>query len=641
MKLIKVEIHKYKSFSKTQSIALEDDITVLVGKNESGKTAFLEALAKTNYFEEDNKFKFDVTNDYPRNGLSQYKKVGKIEPVIKCTFKLTPDDKNQINNELGEGVFVDDSVSITTNYDNSTSWTIGNANEEKYLKNLVDSLDLSSELSKQIISCKSVKAAFEFCKSYSDKDAISGIMSNLDNILKNCFDWEGKLSGYIAKSILKPLMPKFWYFDEYYELLGEINLKDLQENKLGDEYAKTAKALFDLAGINIKELISSDKFEEFKAQLESTSNEITDQIFEYWKTNSNLDIQFDIQKERVTQNNTYPFEKIVLHVRIYNRKHRLSLPLSNRSKGFNWFFSFIVWFSKIQSGQDKNFILLLDEPGLNLHASAQEDLLRFIDTLSKDYQIIYTTHSPFMIQSDHLERVRTVYDGEEGSIISEAIQEKDPNTLFPLQAALGYDIGQNLFVSKNNLLVEGVSDLTYLTIMSNVLEQDGRVSLNPKITIVPCGGLEKVPMFISLLRGSKLNIACLLDSYSMPSSETQKVKNLIAEKLIKEKNIRFFDEFANKGGKKADIEDVFSKSDYIKIFNKAFSGKFKPLVLSNVSDGNKPIILQINKHLEIDRFNHYQPANSLAKEGVDVSFFEKETLDNFENIFTTVNNLFK
>ncbi|MEZ4924819.1 MAG: hypothetical protein R3A50_00990 [Saprospiraceae bacterium] len=116
---------------------------------------------------------------------------------------------------------------------------------------------------------------------------------------------------------------------------------------------------------------------------------------------------------------------------------------------------------------------------------------------------------------------------------------------------------------------------------------------------------------------------------------------MIAEKLIKEKNIRFFDEFSINKGDKADIEDVFTKKDYLKIFNKAFSGKYSSINLSDVRDDSKPIILQINKHLEIDRFNHFQPANILAKEGVDISYFEKETLDNFENIFKTINNLFK
>ena len=79
-----------------------------------------------------------------------------------------------------------------------------------------------------------------------------------------------------------------------------------------------------------------------------------------------------------------------LNIRIYNSKHRVTLPLKNRSKGFLWFFSFLVWFSKIQGNKDSKYILLLDEPGLSLHASAQNDLLRFIDEkLAPEYQVIY------------------------------------------------------------------------------------------------------------------------------------------------------------------------------------------------------------------------------------------------------------
>jgi len=92
---------------------------------------------------------------------------------------------------------------------------------------------------------------------------------------------------------------------------------------------------------------------------------------------------------------------------------------------------------------------LLDEPGLSLHAAAQADLLRFIDNeLAPNYQVIYTTHSPFMIDSLKLNEVRTVYDNsnkETGSVISDALDEKDSDTLFPLQAALGYSLAQNLF----------------------------------------------------------------------------------------------------------------------------------------------------------------------------------------------------
>lgn len=116
-------------------------------------------------------------------------------------------------------------------------------------------------------------------------------------------------------------------------------------------------------------------------------------MFEYWTTNKNLDIEFNV--EHVNER--------ILNIRVRNNNYRVSLPLGNRSKGFQWFFSFLIWFSKIQGDKNKKYILLLDEPGLSLHASAQDDLLRFIDEkLSVDYQINHS--SPKMIYI-HLDTV--------------------------------------------------------------------------------------------------------------------------------------------------------------------------------------------------------------------------------------------
>jgi predicted ATP-dependent endonuclease of OLD family len=282
--------------------------------------------------------------------------------------------------------------------------------------------------------------------------------------------------------------------------------------------------------------------------------------------------------------------------------------------------------------------LLLDEPGLNLHASAQADLLRFIEDLSDNYQIIYSTHSPFMIASGNLNRVRTVLETEEGSIVSDSVQEKDPNTLFPLQASLGYDIAQNLFVSKKNLLVEGVSDLIILTAISGILESEKREHLRPDITIVPTGGLEKVATFISLLRGSKLEIACLLDSYTDAKGKA-KMDNMIAEKIIHKNKIRFFDEFLPDYAQ-ADLEDLFAKEDYLKLFNSAFKD-IKNIKESELNPSIKQIIIQINKHIGEDRFNHYRPANELVKLGINKDYFAPETLDNFEKVFKEINKLFE
>lgn len=243
-----------------------------------------------------------------------------------------------------------------------------------------------------------------------------------------------------------------------------------------------------------------------------------------------------------------------------------------------------------------------------------------------------------MVKSDALHLVRTVYDSEEGSIISDAIQEKDPDTLFPLQAALGYDIAQNLFVSKNNLLVEGPSDLNYLTFMSNMLENEGREGLRDDITIVPVGGLDKVASFISLLRGSKLKISCLLDSFNSVKG-AQRLDGLIQSKIIKEKHVRFFDEFAGDNYDKADIEDLFNKSEYLEIFSEAFPDH-KGINISDLDEKKPTILTQLKALFGGKGFNHYKPSQHLLSTELGADFFSKETLDRFETMFKEINKLY-
>lgn len=286
---------------------------------------------------------------------------------------------------------------------------------------------------------------------------------------------------------------------------------------------------------------------------------------------------------------------------------------------------------KIQEKRDTTYILLLDEPGLNLHAKAQNDLLKFIFDLSNDYQIIYTTHSPFMIETDKLNKVRTVFEKKDGTTISDSVQEKDPNTLFPLQAALGYDLAQNLFVSKKNLLVEGISDLTYLSIISTILEAHGREGLNSEVMIVPVGGADKVATFISLLRGNKLELVCLLDTFTDQSARSR-LNNMVAKQIIKENNILFYHDVIQSDH--ADIEDLFLKSDYVDLYNKTFDVEIDSTTLT---DGS--ILEQLRALNNGESFNHYRPANYLAKNIQSITL-SNESLDNFEKLFKLINKLF-
>jgi len=641
IKLKKVEIDKYKSFLEKQEIDIEDGVTRIVGKNESGKTALLEAMAKFNYFDSsDDTFKFNSTNEYPRGLLKKYQQEYPDDkfPVITCTFEISEKLLKQISDDVGKDVYNDRNIKIKKTYSNSMMYTVS-ANCKKFIENFLQNYTFEATVKEQLLLCESLKELEEKLKENREENVYKDLKEKY--IDKAYITFDDVISGYIVKQYIEPNIPQFLYFDEYYTLPGTINLNKFSKGQVDDTFTKEqqdiTKALFELSNIDIEKVMDSDNYEDFIAELEATSNNITDKLLEYWTTNQNLEIEFDIQTRVNSSSRTS--EKF-LQIRIKNTKHRVTLPLKNRSKGFIWFFSFLVWFSKVQ--EKENLIILLDEPGLNLHAEAQSDLLKYIDKeLLSRYQVVYTTHSPFMIESDKLDEVRTVYDSNNskvGSIISNALEEKDQGTLFPLQAALGYNLAQNLYISDKNLLVEGVADLMFITVMSGILNSSDRIGLNDDITIVPVGGLDKVATFISLLRGNKLNMVCLLDTF-IDQKGKKRLENLIQDKIISENQIKFFDQYVERL-EVADIEDMFNVEEYLTLFNQEFANEFNNINKDDI-DSTKSIIPQINKIINKTRFNHYRPSRYLTSLCVDKDYFSTETLTRFENLFKDINSLFE
>ena len=629
MLLKKVTIHKYKSFLTEQSYEVESTITRIVGKNESGKTALLEALAKSNYFEDNSEFKFDKDLDYPRSDLT---KVRSENPaVLTCEYELSDDIIKSAEDDFAEGIIVGKTFSVTSYYDNKKTATCVDVDFGVFKEWLIATFDIGDQCKELIHAAVSYS---ELESTVAENNALPGlreVKGELDRIKKDSNGWTNPLEGYIYHKYLSPAIPKLWYFSDYFSLPCRINLNEFSSGRptgsLTSEEFKIAKALFELSGLQLSDIQSESNFEAFKAQLEATSNAITDEMFEYWSTNQNLEIRFDI--EHAANSVRY------LNIRIYNSKHRVTLPLKNRSKGFLWFFSFLVWFSKIQGDKNSKYILLLDEPGLSLHASAQNDLLRFIDEkLTPEYQVIYTTHSPFMIDSLKLNEVRTVYDTQNpkvGSVVSDAIEEKDSDTLFPLQAALGYTIAQNLYVSPNNLLVEGISDLVYLNHFSSILKEMGKEGLKEDVTIVPVGGADKIATFISLMRGNELSTVCLLDTFTDQSAQAR-LKRMIEQKIIADKKILFYHTVIDQTF--ADIEDLFSKGEYLNLYNGAFGTTIQIADL----DTDKPIMAQL-KRINGKAFNHYSPANYMVKK-IGTLTFSTGTIDRFEKLFKMVNTKF-
>lgn len=437
--------------------------------------------------------------------------------------------------------------------------------------------------------------------------------------------------GQMAADILRSRMPRFFYFDDLAMLPGTVTdiaplIAALDANDLdglSDEDRTAARLLH--MGYAGEDLASID-YVQRKAELQAVGAELTSDVMEYWRQNPSLRLEIDINPVEKTGPDGTRIIRRELKLDVNDTRHLFSNSLDSRSSGFRWFLSFVAAFAEFE--QDADVIVLLDEPGLGLHARAQADFLRFIDErVAAHHQVIFTTHSPFMVEPAHLERVRVVEDRgpSEGSAV-EAVGggSSDPDTLFPLQAALGYDIAQNLFVGPDNLVVEGLSDFTYLTVMSDHLRSLERTALDDRWRLLPAGGATNIPTFVALV-GPSLDVTVLVDGGELGN---QKIQNLVKAGLLKDK--RLLTPAASP--KDADIEDLFADDDYLALFNAAFGKSVSATALG----GKDRVVKRIARADE--EFDHNKPARHLLRHrDTALSALSEETLSRFEDLFTRIN----
>ena len=192
----------------------------------------------------------------------------------------------------------------------------------------------------------------------------------------------------------------------------------------------------------------------------------------------------------------------------------VEVELDQRSEGFQWMVSFYVVFFAEASDKHKNAILLLDEPGQSLHALKQAEFRETLSKLSAKNQTIYTTHSPFLVGTDELDKVRVVemVDRTVGTKVHLSLTATDDGAILPLQEALGYDLAQSMFFHRKNLVLEGLTDMWYLESLSSLLTEGGRTGINEQIAMIPANCASKVVYFATILKAQHLKIAALLDS---------------------------------------------------------------------------------------------------------------------------------
>ena len=652
MKLTKVHIKEFQCIQDSSQFDI-GEVTCLVGKNEAGKSALLKALYRLNPIDKSEGI-FDVTDDYPRGTVEDYKDAvarGERTPaeVVLATYELEPIDIAAIEERYGPHCLKDEhpTITISKGYSNECLNSDLPTDEQRTLKHLIGSVDLPALLASQLSALGTVEEMLKKLSEAEQTEATQKLTSELENIA------EGGLSSAVFNQILDERLPKYLYFDEYYQIKGQVNLDSLKKRVAQgtlEESDYPLMGLMELAGLDLNQDTQVGRTEALFSKLEEAANTLSRRVLGHWSQNQHLRMKFDIRPGQ-SEDPLGMTTGVNIWGRVEDMRQFVTTSLGSRSRGFVWFFSFLAWYSQLRK-KDENLILLLDEPGLSLHAKAQGDLLRYFETELKPYhQVVYTTHSPFMVDPLHFDRVRIVQDlsietpamdlpdDKKGTKVITEVLEATPDSLFPLQGALGYEIHQTLFIGPNCLVVEGASDLLYIQTISALLQRRGEAGLSADWTITPVGGASNVPTFVALI-GAKtdLNVAVLID---FQRKDQQTIENLYKGKLLKKNQVLTFAGFT--GASEADIEDMFDPEFYLKLVNGEFDVSLK---LSQLSSTHPRILQRLEKHFEKHplpkhtQFNHYRPARYLSvNSGSLEAELDDETMNRFQQAFDALNQL--
>lgn len=333
------------------------------------------------------------------------------------------------------------------------------------------------------------------------------------------------------KALILSEIPKFIYYSDYGNLDSEIYLpyiiQNLDRNDLGEkERAKlrSLRVLFDFVRLQPEEILELGResgltkviARDSYGQVESTGYEESGSaVIERERANKKRrEILLQSASSRLTNDfrgwwkqgdYRFRFQADGNHLRIWisDDKRPEEIELEGRSKGLQWFFSFFLVFMVERQAAHANCVLLLDEPGSSLHPIAQRDLLTFFHALSADNQLIYTTHSPFLVSTGNLGGIHILHVGADGSSVissdfrasGRVIQE----SIYPVQAALGLTVADALLRGSQPVLVTSVADQLYGHLMQHYLIRTGQYPLNTRLVFVPIENTAGLQPLINLL----------------------------------------------------------------------------------------------------------------------------------------------
>lgn len=572
MKLDSFRVQNYRSILDSGWVEVTD-ILAIVGKNESGKTSLLKALWKLKPFKPT---PYSLDREWPRG---RRKDRDATAPVITARFTFSQSEIETLSliDVSCEGLT---GVEITKSYDgkinavytpHSVELKRNGASANSLLAAAFDKALLKVDpsvrtaataiagafkeriLSAELSALKTILAEIkEQLVTQSTELGDAATVQSLSTACDSVIGHLGESPWDLSLALINKWIPTFVYMDDFLAFKGTAFLDQVKQRKDSDQLQdddRTIITIMEMAGLDLDQEVlkgaQTDR-EQRILDMNDASQTLTNEIAARW-SQKKYEVQF--------QADGHHFITFVK-----DESNRALVPLEERSKGFQWFFSFDMKFMYETEGEFENAVILLDEPGMHLHAAAQRDLLERMKAYATKNQLIYTTHLPFMIDMNRLDNIWVAEErAPNGTVVHKDWATADKDARFTLQAALGLSWAQSLFVGQRNLVVEGVTDFWFLTTLSTLLKEAGEPGLPEELVVTPAGGASKVAYISTLLAGQKLKVAALLDSDTEGLAAR---KQLVHNWLLKEGDVLLLADVLGIATECA-LEDLFDEAYYL------------------------------------------------------------------------------
>lgn len=551
MRLKSFRITNFKSIIDSGECHLsgEDNLLVLAGQNEAGKSAVVEAL---------NFFGNGANEDFERLHRRRNE-----PPQVICRFLLETEDIENIYNETKNLKLKKHLIKSPV-----ISFRRGNTEADDY-EEVYFTDDIVESLNPLFSEEKEVSENTEETTEKSKEDAPSIV--NVDELEQFLLD-ESR---------------NFVFYDAFTDLLpGVVTIGELKQHPAVQDFEKVFNT-------NFAEIVKKEARAISREEIRLNKN-ATDNLNKYWKQRLEEGGEYNFNIKIVPNTINPDISQIEFKI---DRNDGDPLYMEQKSKGFRWFSSFNLRLRAmgVEDVKIRNMVILVDEPGQGLHEKAQRDVKLVLEELAKKgAQIVYTTHHPNLIGTEGMEfaRIRVVSNTQDkGTKVETTAQyasradQGAKDTLSPVITAMGIHSVHSLLDTKRlNVVVEGITDHYYLSAFKKLLDKDER------LYFLPACGVSNVPNLVSVLIGWGCNYKAVFDN----DPKSGKVAYDLLRNKFYEKDETLAQEHILQIKNCDGIEDIFSRKDFFNhILNKSLPKTKTTDNNSKLTGGKKELLARL------------------------------------------------